>query len=146
MKHIIILLLITATSSHPLTAQEALSGTTTIAEAVDTVNRSQRENEAILSLSYAYGGMSFGLIYKRQLGKRTYLRTGLVDFNSSLRNNEPTFTNQFPTKTRSVSGAVQLGLEFRFNLHPRIQTYTGVDLVAGGMFSIYMVDNPALPV
>ncbi|MCF8256007.1 MAG: hypothetical protein K9J06_00520 [Flavobacteriales bacterium] len=146
MNRIITLVLITTVLSHAVAAQELPSDLIVPdSSKVVSVAQKPKANEAILSLSYANAGMSFGLLYKRQLGKRTYLRVGLVDFSAAISDDEPEFTNQFPTKSRGVSGALNLGLEFRFNLHPRMHTYTGVDLVAGGGYGLYMVDNPALP-
>lgn len=114
-------------------------------EKVDTLPQKQRSNEAILSLSYANGGMNFGLLYKMQLGKRTYFRLALADISFSSEKYRPTQSTTFPRSSQGGSVALNGGVEFRFKLHRLVQTYTGVDLIVGFDISRQKTDNPSLP-
>lgn len=111
----------------------------------DTIQRIPWVNEAILSLSYANGGMAFGLIYKRQVAEKRYFRISAANLQFYGVDNNPIYSNQFPTRYIRASVNLTLGVEWRFKIHKMIWTYTGIDVLFGANFYANRVDNPSLP-
>ena len=113
---------------------------------VDTIPRHPWNNEAVLSLSYANGGIAFGLLYKRQVSEHRFFRLSLADIRFTGIRDEPYYSNQFPTRRTNFSANLTMGVEFRFKLHKLVTTYTGIDVLAGFRHYTYRVSNPSLPV
>lgn len=125
-------------------AQQADSLETSV-EKRDTVARIPWANEAILSLSYSNGGMAFGLIYKRQVSAKRYFRISLADISINRYQRTPITSNQFPARYLRIEAEFNMGVEWRFKLHKRVSTYTGIDVLAGFGYYQNRVLNPALP-
>lgn len=102
-------------------------------------------NEAILSLSYAGGGMNFGLLYKRQVAEKRFFRMSLADISFNRQKDSPRYTNQFARSQENFSANLELGVEWRFKVHEQIQLYTGIDAVAGAVHYANRVYDPSLP-
>ncbi len=112
----------------------------------DTIHGMPRVNEAILALSYANGGIAFGLIYKRQITEKRFFRASLADIGFYQENNVPAFSNQFSTSYLRTTLRLTLGVEWRFKLHKRVWSYTGIDVLFGARFYGNKVRDPSLPV
>ena len=104
-----------------------------------------KTNEAILSLSYAGGGINFGLLYKRQVAEKRFFRMSLADISFNRTKDSPRYSNQFPTSRENFSANLNLGVEWRFRVHEKIQLYTGIDAVAGAAHYANRVYDPSLP-
>lgn len=111
----------------------------------DTIARTPWTNEAILSLSYANGGMAFGLVYKRQVAAKRYFRMSIADISFYRNQSDPVYTNQFPSRHLRVEAELNVGVEWRFRLHKRVSTYTGIDVLAGFGYYQNRLVNPSLP-
>lgn len=113
----------------------------------DTISKSRfvALNEAALSLSYAGGGMAFGVIYKLQVGRRRFFRASLADIRFNGTDNAPVYSNQFPSRYLNFNANLSLGVEWRFKLHKLVTTYTGIDIVAGVSYYVQRIADPSLP-
>lgn len=105
----------------------------------------QVDNEAALSLSFANGGIGFGLIYKRQVAENRYFRLSLADIHIMRRASVPVHSGQFRSYGENVSANLELGVEWRFKVHSKVLLFTGVDAVLGATHYASRIDNPALP-
>lgn len=88
-------------------------------------------NEAILALSYQNGGLGFGILYKKEVNKNRFFRLGLTNIGFSHYTETPSPSSSFEYRTTNFQGSVVIGYEFRFQLHPKVFTYTGIDAMAG---------------
>lgn len=100
-------------------------------------------NEAVLSLSYANGGMNFGLLYKRQVAEKRFFRMSLADIRFNRQKDSPRYSNQFATSRENFAANLNFGVEWRFSVHEKIQLYTGIDVVAGATHYANRVYNPS---
>lgn len=112
---------------------------------IDTIQRIPWGNEAILSLSYANGGIGLGLIYKRQVAEKRYFRISLADIEFFRNKNIPYYSSQFPYSHLTFKANLTLGVEWRFKLHKKVTSYTGVDILCGASLYSNQTHDPSLP-
>jgi hypothetical protein len=112
----------------------------TVEDAAEVSEASPLANEAILALSYQNGGLGFGILYKREKKKNRFFRLGVTNVGFSYYTDTPSPTSQYMYRISSFQGSVVIGYEFRFQVHPKVFTYTGIDAMAGLQRSTRIVD------
>lgn len=88
-------------------------------------------NEAILALSYQNGGLGFGIIYKKELKRNRFVRVGLTNVGINYYTETPSANSLYKYVYKSFEADLMVGYEFRFQLHPKVFTYTGIDVLFG---------------
>lgn len=83
--------------------------------------------------------------YKKQIGKKTFFRIGLVNLSISDNTTNPSSTTQFKSNTSSYSAGLELGIEFRQSLSKRFDFFHGPNIGASYSNSVYTLLDPSVP-
>ena len=92
-----------------------------------------------------FSPVNLQLKHKRQIGKKTYFKIGLISlsaYGNSQHNQDP---NYFPTTSSGYSAGIELGIEFRRQLTNRFSVFHGPNLNFSYYKSFSRSLNPAIP-
>lgn len=91
----------------------------------------QLSHEAILALSYQNGGLGFGMFYKKEMRKNRFFRIGLANVTIGHYTDSPNYPDPYKYVYNNYRVDLMTGYEFRFQLHPKVFAYTGIDVLLG---------------
>ncbi|MGB0916746.1 MAG: hypothetical protein ACPGU4_04090 [Flavobacteriales bacterium] len=97
-------------------------------------------NEAILALSYQNGGLGFGVIYKKEVKENRFFRLGLANIGFNQYSESFSSSANYKYRNTDFVGNLVVGFEFRFRLHPKVFTYTGIDGMIGVSYASRVTD------
>ena len=92
-----------------------------------------------------FSPVTLQLKYKRQIGKKTYIKIGLVDLSAYANEQQSQDPNHFPTYSLGYSGGLELGIEFRKQLTKTFSVFHGPNLSFIYRQSMSKLLNPAIP-
>ena len=92
-----------------------------------------------------FSPVTLQLKYKRQIGKKTYFKIGIVNLSAYGNSQKRLDQNSFPTNNSSYSGGLELGIEFRKQLNKRFSVFHGPNLSFSYRKSISRTLDPKIP-
>ncbi|MDX2172426.1 MAG: hypothetical protein SFY56_04855 [Bacteroidota bacterium] len=92
-----------------------------------------------------FSPVTLQLKYKRQIGKKTYIKIGLVNLSAYSNEQQLENPNFFPTYNSGFSGGLELGIEFRKQLTKKFSVFHGPNLSFSYLQNMSKTLNPAIP-
>lgn len=115
---------------------------------VDTLSRQINSKAKIKEyyLTFAdFSPVSIHLKYKRQIGKKIFLKIGFINLSAYKNSQKPFDPNTFPTETSGYSAGLQIGIEFRKALTNKFSLFHGPNLNYTYSNSTFRLLDPAIP-
>ena len=91
----------------------------------DTLKK--KTKEYYLSIA-DFSPLNIHIKYKKQIGKKTFFKIGLINMSGAFSNQQPNNSTSFPTKTSNLSGGLQIGIEFRKQLTDKFTFFHGPNI------------------
>jgi hypothetical protein len=108
----------------------------------DTIKK--KTKEYYLSIA-DFSPLNIHIKYKKQIGKKTFFKIGLINLSGNFNKQQPANTSVFPTSTSNLTAGLQIGLEFRKQLNEKFTFFHGLNLnYSYGISTLYIL-NPAIP-
>lgn len=104
----------------------------------------KRTKEYYVSLA-GINPVNMQLKFKKQIGKKTFFKIGLVNLSLTETNTNPVNTTTFKSSTLSYSGGLELGMEFRQSLSKRFDFFHGPNIGGSYNYSEYKLLDPSVP-
>ena len=92
-----------------------------------------------------FSPVNLQLKYKRQIGKKTYFKLGLVNLSAYANEQASQDPNRFGSASSGYSGGVELGIEFRKQLTKKFSLFHGPNLSFSYQNSVNQTLDPAIP-
>jgi len=108
----------------------------------DTIKKKTKEYYLAVA---NFSPLNIQIKYKKQLGKKSFLKIGLINMSGSFGNQQPNNPTSFPTKTSNLSGGIQIGIEFRKQLTDKFTIFHGPNLNYVYTISTTRTLNPIIP-